>query len=295
MRSVLPCILASAALLLCALPAQARLSSDAGSPSSSGSSSAERVALTHLTLASEEQWFDHVWRTLTPARPTRSTAKHASVAQASLSPHSSIQLSSVAAVPVPATVRHRSRAAVIVDNPAPSSVPPARLVAPISDIGDGAHWSVSLVLGRSNSSGQAVPDSSSLPVHLVLDTGSADMMIFNKTTCIAPGSGACTNNVRSASFTPSTVVALSRFGVTVDGEGLDFSFPGRAGTMGTDLVTFATNLLGTNQVEYFLEEVFMFVSDNFVQGMVANPYNGDQYGLVNRDYYDRADGSVRGI
>ena len=108
---------------------------------------------------------------------------------------------------------------------------------------------MSILLGHSNSSITGLADSSSLALRLVLDTGSGDVFLYNKSACLALSTNTdadCADDVRSPSLrTYGVPQGLVNFGVTIDGE--SFLFSESKITTGWNKITLPTQLIGTNQ------------------------------------------------
>jgi hypothetical protein len=205
----------------------------------------------------------------------------------------------------PSSHRHTSRTfasdSSIINNDPPTLVPPARTVTSITDVGDGAHWAMTVLMGRGNLTGPNLPDSGSISLKLVLDLGSGDLALFNRTDAASKctdGSADCVKSMVSLSFQPDATHSTSQGPhVTVDGEvlGCDDGF------FGSDLFTLQSNVIGTNQVEYKVETITSWVGlGNSVYsvrlGNDRNPnrrttnFDDIDNPLINAAYMDRADG-----
>ena len=192
---------------------------------------------------------------------------------------------------------HRSRSSDptrpnVLDNSPPSFIPPARIVTTVNDVGDRAHFSISVLLGKSANSSSNLPDRSSIPVRLLLDTGSSDLVLFNRTligTCADGLTRICGNSLYSPSFIPDPRGTLGHFGVRLDGE----MYAALAGGVGSDLVTVMSNLIGTSQVDYKLQQLRMYVVDGMIYTQRASDANFDpiENPLINTAFYDKVDGS----
>jgi hypothetical protein len=188
-----------------------------------------------------------------------------------------------------------------VDNPGPRTVLPARFVAPITNVGDDAHWVVTLLLGAINST-TSVPDSSSMSIKLLLDLGTADVVLFNKSTCIGSASASpqpadtCSNTIGSSSgFAVSPLGKCGVFAIQADGETLNTNTAVFSETLGVQLLTLGLNLLGTQQMQYLVQPTIMFVTDGSMFAHAAYYLFIDQsdpttYMIMNQGYYNRADG-----
>jgi len=181
--------------------------------------------------------------------------------------------------------------ATIVDNPPPDYVPPARYVAPLTPISE-SHWTISLLLGSTNSS-YTLPSSSSIAVQFVLDLGIQSTLLFSKSNL--------GRNLRTPSMDPQPSDVLYQtqgvgYGLSLDYESYQFG-----PVLGvSDLLTLPLQLMGTNQKEYFIKRVSqIYVSNNTVDAKTASQMLGDvdtndatTLTLINPEYYDLSDGSL---
>ena len=215
---------------------------------------------------------------------------------------------------IPVPVHHQSRDAVVVENVPPSGIPPARLTVPLEQVG--LHWTVSLLVGNSNTSGPdppLLPDFGSIRMRFVVDTGSADLVYFNRSDCLPNmfyfSTGALpftqsTNCPGNNYVTSPSMEIVSGFGqdsnvfaLLLDGE--SFIYTNDHLLIGSNLITLGAKVLGTTQPEYYLSpDTLMWISsNNSIRVREANWGNADpsdpsSFKLVNDQVWERTDGML---
>lgn len=209
-------------------------------------------------------------------------------------------------------VRHKSRAAVVIENLPPSGIPPARLTAPLERVG--AHWTLALLVGNSNTSGPPqLPDLGSIRMRFVLDTGSGDLIYFNRSDCLPNmfifASGAlpftqstnCPGNNDRTSPSMQTIAGFGEssqlFSLLLDGE--SFVYTSDHLMIGSNLLTMGAQVMGTTQPEFYLSpDTLMWISsNNSIRVREANRGNADpsdpsSFKLVNDAVWERTDGML---